>query len=325
LPDYDLMKMNIIESRQRIANAFLNGGSLENILPSESSLMSFIQKRIEALEPADLINQALADIDVEPLPELIELSPEEPILDSNKTSSRYPNFLKGQRVLKWKSSKEAHRLFKTSEGIESWRAYHDDLDRLHGERVRPMDKLIWEIMRRPSYYLKNGSENSEQPATIVNMGCGRDLLQERAIQAPTKEADSSLQDWLKKRCINKLNIYDIDHVSITKDLKLGDSSYQISSISDNAAGLSSETLDKINSSGGADLVTFSLSLLGTDWEYAIIQAGNILKSKGKILIVDQEQVWSNDRKRLLQETAAGLGMTIQEETEGTVVMFTLAK
>jgi hypothetical protein len=70
LPGYDLMKMNIIESRQRIADAFLNGGSLENVLPSERSLMNFIQKRIEALEPADLINKALEDTDsAEPLSE----------------------------------------------------------------------------------------------------------------------------------------------------------------------------------------------------------------------------------------------------------------
>ena len=327
LPDYDLMKMNIIESRQRIADAFLNGGSLENVLPSERSLMSFIQKRIEALEPADLINQALADIDrAEPLSEPIQLSPEEPILDSDQTSSKYPNFFTGQRVLKWESSKEAHKLLTQARGIELWHAYHDDLDKLHGDKVRPMDKLIWEIMRRPSYYLKNSSENSEQSATIVNMGCGRDLLQERSLKAPTKQAGSSLQDWLKERCkIDKLNIYDIDHVSIEKYLKLGDSSYQVSSISDNAAGLSSKTLEQIKSSGGADLVTFSLSVRGKDWEYAIIQAGDILKSKGKILIVDQDQVWNNDRKDQLQKTAEGLGMTIQEKHQGTVVMFTLAK
>ncbi|MFZ4085069.1 MAG: DEAD/DEAH box helicase family protein [Vampirovibrionia bacterium] len=328
LPDYDLMKMNIIKSRQRIANAFLNGGSLESVLPSESRLMSFIQKRIEALEPADLINQALADIDsAEPLSEGVELSSEEPILNSNKTLYKYPNFFKYHSLLKCKNSEETHKLFtQASKGIEFWHAYHDDLDRLHGDKVRPMDKLIWEIMRRPSYYLKNGSENSEQSATIVNMGCGRDLLQERAIQAPTKEAGSSLQNWLKARCkINELNIYDIDHVSIKKDLKSGDSSYQISSISDNAAGLSQETLEKIESSGGADLVTFSLSLLGKDWEYAIIQAGDILKSKGKILIVDQDQVWSNERKEQLTKTAKDLGMTIQEKHQGTVVMFILAK
>jgi hypothetical protein len=328
LPDYDLMKMNIIKSRQRIANAFLNGGSLESVLPSESRLMSFIQKRIEALEPADLINQALADIDsAEPLSEGVELSSEEPILNSNKTLYKYPNFFKYHSLLKCKNSEETHKLFtQASKGIEFWHAYHDDLDRLHGDKVRPMDKLIWEIMVRPSYYLKNGSENSEQPATIVNMGCGRDLLQERAIQAPTKEAGSSLQNWLKARCkINELNIYDIDHVSIKKDLKSGDSSYQISSISDNAAGLSQGTLDKIKSSGGADLVTFSLSLLGKDWEYAIIQAGDILKSKGKILIVDQDLVWSNERKEQLTKTAKDLGMTIQEKHQGTVVMFILAK
>ena len=289
--------------------------------------MSFIQKRIEALEPADLINQALADIDsAEPLSEPIQLSPEEPILDSDQTSSKYPNFFTGQRVLKWQSSEEAHKLLTQARGIELWHAYHDDLDKLHGDKVRPMDKLIWEIMRRPSYYLKNSSENSEQSATIVNMGCGRDLLQERSLKAPTKQAGSSLQDWLKERCkIDKLNIYDIDHVSIEKYLKLGDSSYQVSSISDNAAGLSSKTLEQIKSSGGADLVTFSLSVRGKDWEYAIIQAGDILKSKGKILIVDQDQVWNNDRKDQLQKTAEGLGMTIQEKHQGTVVMFTLAK
>ena len=181
-------------------------------------------------------------------------------------------------------------------------------------------------MRRPSYYLKNGSENSEQPATIVNMGCGRDLLQERSLKAPTKEADTSLQNWLKERCkINELNIYDIDHVSIEKDLKLGDSRYQVSSISDNATGLSSKTLEQIKSSGGADLVTFSLSVRGKDWEYAIIQASDILKSKGKILIVDQDQVWSNERKQQLKNIAAALRMTIQEKHQGTVVMFTLAK
>jgi hypothetical protein len=329
LPDYDLMKMNIIESRQRIANAFLNGGSLENILPSESSLMSFIQKRIEALEPADLINKALADIDsAEPLSEPIQLSPKEPILDSDQTSSKYPNFFKYHSVLKWEDSQETHKLFamQGEEGIKFWHAYHDDLDKLHGDKVRPMDKLIWEIMRRPSYYLKNSSENSEQSTTIVNMGCGRDLLQERSLKAPTKEADSSLQDWLKERCkINELNIYDIDHVSIEKDLKLRNSSYQVSSISDNATGLSSETLEKIKSSGGADLVTFSLSVRGKDWEYAIIQAGEILKSKGKILIVDQDQVWSNDRKQQLKNIAENLDMKIQEKHQGTVVMFTVAK
>ena len=329
LPDYDLMKMNIIESRQRIADAFLNGGSLENVLPSERSLMNFIQKRIEALEPADLINKALEDTDsAEPLSEPIQLSPEEPILDSDETSSKYPNFFKYHSVIKWKDSQETHKLFSTQgeEGIKFWHAYHDDLDKLHGDKVRPMDKLIWEIMRRPSYYLKNGSENSEQPATIVNMGCGRDLLQERSLKAPTKEADTSLQNWLKERCkINELNIYDIDHVSIEKDLKLGDSRYQVSSISDNATGLSSKTLEQIKSSGGADLVTFSLSVRGKDWEYAIIQASDILKSKGKILIVDQDQVWSNERKQQLKNIAAALRMTIQEKHQGTVVMFTLAK
>ena len=329
LPDYDLMKMNIIESRQRIADAFLNGGSLENVLPSERSLMNFIQKRIEALEPADLINKALEDIDsAEPLSKPIQLSPEEPILDSDQTSSKYPKFFKYHSVIKWKDSQETHKLFamQGEEGIKFWHAYHDDLDKLHGDKVRPMDKLIWEIMRHPSYYLKNSSENSEQSATIVNMGCGRDLLQERSLKAPTKQAGSSLQDWLKERCkIDKLNIYDIDHVSIKKDLKLGDSSYQVSSISDNAAGLSSKTLEKIKSSGGTDLVTFSLSVRGKDWEYAIIQASDILKSKGKILIVDQDQVWSNERKEQLTKTAKDLGMTIQEKHQGTVVMFILAK
>ncbi|MFM7369320.1 MAG: hypothetical protein ACKO2Z_16330, partial [Sphaerospermopsis kisseleviana] len=111
--------------------------------------------------------------------------------------------------------------------------------------------------------------------------------------------------------------YDIDHVSVKKDLKLGDSNYQVSSISDNAAGLSSETLEKIKSSGGADLVTFSLSVRGKDWEYAIIQAADILKSKGKILIVDQDQVWNNDRKQQLKNIAKALGMNLQEKHQGT--------
>ncbi|MFM7458577.1 MAG: DEAD/DEAH box helicase [bacterium] len=329
LPDYDLMKMNIIEKRQRIANAFLNGASLEGILPSEKSLMNFIQRRIEALKPADLIDKALKDIDTaKPLPEPIQLRSEESIPDSDGTSSKYPNFFKYHRVLKWENSQKTHELFamQGEEGIKFWHAYHDDLDKLHGDKVRPMDKLIWEIMRRPSYYLKNSSENSQESATIVNMGCGRDLLQERSLKAPTKEAGTSLQDWLKERCqINELNIYDIDHVSVKKDLKLGDSNHQVSSISDNAAELSSETLKKINSSGGADLVTFSLSVRGKDWEYAIIQASEILKSKGKILIVDQDQVWNNDRKQKLKNIAKDLGMNLQEKHQGTLVIFTLAK
>ncbi len=184
-----------------------------------------------------------------------------------------------------------------------------------------MDKLIWKLISKPSLVKSNPTDDS---VTIINMGSGRDLLQARMLNPLSKENPNTLYSHLKERLkLKEIKVFDIDHVKHEENI----SGIKLESLSDNASSLSAASLDKIKNANGADLVIFSQSLIGKDWEYALVQAREILKAKGKILIIDEQSPWKMKHSNLsideLKRISEELNLKFEDQEEGHYIFFKL--
>jgi len=315
LPEYELLKHKIIEERLSLAKSFIEGELLNKLSLDEKSLMKLIQENLVNQIPNNL-EDIHTDLYTNPNTELLE-SDEHPVKGG---LSQAPNFLKLSKLINQRDSHRVHQ-FLNSAGKSLWESYHNEIDLLYQNKVKPMDKLIWKLISKPSLVKSNPTDDS---VTIINMGSGRDLLQARMLNPLSKENPNTLYSHLKERLkLKEIKVFDIDHVKHEENI----SGIKLESLSDNASSLSAASLDKIKNANGADLVIFSQSLIGKDWEYALVQAREILKAKGKILIIDEQSPWKMKHSNLsideLKRISEELNLKFEDQEEGHYIFFKL--
>jgi hypothetical protein len=135
---------------------------------------------------------------------------------------------------------------------------------------------------------------NNKSVTVLNLGCGRDLLVNRLDSSATPQMNGNLRNWLHQaKRIEQITTIDLDHVSE----------------SDNVIASDISTMTDTNSvkKDSTDLTIFSLSLRGKDTDNYLIQAFMALKNKGKLLIADHKNVFKSNERADLQTKLQDLG------------------
>ena len=290
LSDYDLMCWNLIDTRKTISGAVLEGNEIpQGFAPSEESLLNRIQKQLEVYSN-DSLGAILQEIySTNPPPQTSGKPTESKKLKDTKENN-YPSFKTLTTQMHASTGEKMHEYLQTPDGKEAWKAYHDDLDKLYEGRLKPMDFII-------THYLMTKAQTifgKNKSVTILNLGCGRDLLVNRLDSSATPQMNGSLRNWLKQtRGIKQITTIDLDHVSESDNVIASD--------------ISTMTESGPINMNSADLAIFSLSLRGKDTDNYLIQAFMALKNKGKLLIADHNKVFKPSERTGLQEKLKALG------------------
>ena len=290
LSDYDLMCWNLIDTRKTVSRAVLEGDEIPtDFAPSEESLLNRIQKQLEVYS-TDSLGTILQEIYSTNPPPQTSVKPIESKKSENTKENNYPSFKTLTTQMHASTGEKMHEYLQTPEGEEAWKAYHDDLDKLYAGRLKPMDFII-------THYLMTKAQTifgNNKSVTVLNLGCGRDLLVNRLDSSATPQMNGNLRNWLHQaKRIEQITTIDLDHVSE----------------SDNVIASDISTMTDTNSvkKDSTDLTIFSLSLRGKDTDNYLIQAFMALKNKGKLLIADHKNVFKSNERADLQTKLQDLG------------------
>jgi superfamily II DNA or RNA helicase len=298
LPVYELMKYNVLEKKEIMISAIVNGTELpENFMPPFESLLGYVQTKIEECSPDEIskLFKELSEIQTE----TIQTQKKAPA-EQSETQLNYSKFRELTKKLKSLTGEQAHEFLQTKAGKEDWKAYHEDLNKLFFGRRKPLDDIITNfLMKAPSQFFKG-----ENPV-ILNLGCGTDLFEQRLNRPATPEMKDNKQtfkNWLSVREFNNIEVIEIDHVAMEgSKVKAG-----------NIATMIDEGLVEENS---ADLAIFSLSLRGKDIDDYLLQAYFAIKTGGKLIIADHKNVFDKEKRKDLKIKLESLGFSNCEITE----------
>nr|MDJ0625130.1 hypothetical protein [Candidatus Caenarcaniphilales bacterium] len=276
---------------------------------AEKYILRELKKPVERYSPSELRRILTANLDTEEITESINSEAQDSDQKTTKKKQyKYPSFFTLARKMKNTSGAEMHKYFGTETGKEAWNEYQDYLDNLYKKgEIKPLDIII-------THYLMPKTQSifglSKGPKTIMNLGCGRDLLGERMEEPATPQMKGSLQDWLGNKGVGEINIVDLDHVASSDSVMVGDISTMVDS-----GKIAQES---------ADLAIFSLSLRGTNIGDNLIQCSMALKPDGKLLIGDHKNVFNKEEREKLVDSLLNLGFSRVSSEEVGDYFFLLA-